>query len=324
MYDKQRHYVENKRQMAGNYAEWNKLDILTPMAEMMNQGFHINAETGMIGIKRAHGFQTPWVHVKQAPSKRCGIDHQIKFEKFGYVPPRCMQCWKVVVMPRTLKELFELEQLEHGMQRPSKCGIEVRNYTPRHYGGYFYNNSLEEGRECYDAVRKEVDNHMSKDIKVLLKRACTEMEMKCGNAGFWNLTAQDLEIDAIIEDRVENSAAISSKQADYVIAHVKNEWMKWAFSNGDMTYKEFNGGQDMFPDYQFFHEGDIEEIKEEMAIAQAMAAGLDPEKAKEFRILTGNFLGANGMKSADAGKMLGMFEKNYWSPMAVGGQDETT
>jgi len=324
MHDKERNYVENQRQMGGEYRKWNKLDILTPMNSMMHQGYHINAETGMICIKRAHGFQTPWVHVVQTPTKRCGIDHQIKFEKFGFIPPRCLQCWKVVVMPRTLKELFQLEQVEYVLQRPSKCGIEVRNYTPRHYGGYFYNDSVEEGRECYEVVREAVNDMISPEVGVILKRGCTEMEMKCGNAGFWHITPEHLELDQIIEDRVENSAAISSKQADYVVAHVKNEWMKWAFSHGDMTYKEFNGGMNMFPDYQYFHEGDINQIKEELALAQAMGSNIDPEVTKNFRILTGKFMEDNNLNAKQIGAMVGMYEKNYFEPMAIGGQDETT
>lgn len=321
MQDATRPYVEKMRQFGGVHAEWDRIDVLAGMGDLMQKGYHIKADTGLIGIKRAHGFNTPWIHVKQVCEKRCGIDHQIKFEKFGFIPPRCMQCWKVVAMPRTLKELFELEKLERVLDRPSKCGIEVRDYTPRHYGGYFYNNSLEEGRERYTEVREAVSDMISPDIKVILKRACTEMEMKFGNAGFWYMPPEWQDMDTIIEDRFESSATIAGKQADYVVARVKKEWMKWAFSNGDMTYKEFNGGKDMFPDYQYFHEGDIQEIKNELAAAQAMAAGLDPEKAVEFRHLSKEFTEKHGMKPSDASLMLGMPEHNFFDYGTVTGQD---
>jgi len=325
MIDNTRPYVEKVRQWGGKAAEWNKLDVISNVEDMLGRGYYIKTDSGMIGMKKSHGYRTPWIHVKQACSKRCGIDHTIKFEKFGYIPPRCMQCWKVVVMPRTIVELVKLEELERIMNRPSKCGIEVRNYTPRHYGGYFYNDSLEEGRECYTAVREAVSDMISPDVNVILKRACTEFEMKFGNSGFWGVTPEVQELDDIIETRFENPAILSSKQPDYVKAWVRKEWQKYAFANGDETYLEINGGVPMFEDYQKYHEGDINEIKEEMAIAQAYATkGINPEKTTEFRHLALDYAKANGMEPKDLSLMLGMYDRNYFEPFMIKGADQTT
>jgi len=228
------------------------------------------------------------------------------------------------VKPRTLKELFLLLQLQKIMDVPSKCGIELRNYTPRHYGGYFYTDSIEEGQVRYKEVREAVNDQISPDVGVLLKRGCTEFEMVKGNAGFWTITEADLEIDKLIEDRFTNNTCLSGKQPDFVEALIKKEWIKFAFSNGDMTYKEFNGGVDMFPQYQHFHDVDVDAAKREMAMAQAMGNNIDPAVTDEFRVLTGNFLVEKGLVGKDAGQMLGLFERNYFEPSVIGGHDETT
>jgi len=117
---------------------------------------------------------------------------------------------------------------------------------------------------------------------------------------------------------------LSGKQPDFVEALIKKEWIKFAFSNGDMTYKEFNGGVDMFPQYQHFHDVDVDAAKREMAMAQAMGNNIDPAVTDEFRVLTGNFLVEKGLVGKDAGQMLGLFERNYFEPSVIGGHDETT
>jgi hypothetical protein len=316
--------IEAVRQFGGKHAEWAKYDLFEKLGSLMNV-YKLDAATGQFNTSGlAMGWQTPWVHQLTAADKRCNIDSQIKFEKFGFIAPRCLQCWKVVVKPRTLKELFMLEQLQKTMGVASKCGIELRNYTPRHYGGYFYTSSIEEGQARYKEVREAVNDQISPDVDVLLKRGCTEFEMVKGNAGFWSITPEELEMDEIIENRFTNNTALGSRQPDHVVAHVKKEWMKFAYANGDMTYKEFNGGVDMFPQYQHFHDVDLQAVKNEMAMAQALGNGIDPETTRDFRILTGNFLGERGMTGHAAGQMLGMFDKNYFEPMAIGEQDELT
>ena len=324
LHDMDRPIIEQARQFGGQHAVWNKYDIMTRLNELMGRLYYLDATLGQFTSKLAVGWQTPWIHIKQACTKRCNLDTGVKFEKFGFIAPRCLQCWKVVVMPRTLKELFQLLALERSLNRPSKCGIELRNYTPRHYGGYFYNNSLEEGRECYTEVREAVSDAISPDVTVILKRGCTEFEMSKGNAALWSITPEELEMDTIIEDRFVNNTPLASKQPDMVEAYVHKEWMKWAFSNGDKTYLEYNGGVPMFPEYQNFHEHDIEDLKHDMALAQGMANGINPEHTDEYRVITGNFLREKGLTGEAAGHMLGIMNKNYFEPVVLGEHDETT
>ena len=324
LHDMDRPNIEAVRQFGGQHREWDKLDIIARLGSSMSTLYKLDPATGQFTSNLAVGWQTPWLHIRQATAKRCNIDSQVKFERFGFIAPRCLQCWKIVVSPRTLKELFQLLQLEKQFDVASKCGIELRNYTPRHYGGYFYTNSIEEGQARYKEVREAVDDMISPDVDVILKRGCTEFEMVKGNSGFWHITPEQLETDKIIEDRFVNLTPLASKQPDVVESYVKKEWIKYAYSIGDETYQEFNGGLRMFPDYQKFHNVDAEAAKREMALAQAMGNNIDPTVTDEFRVLTGNFLKEKGLQPQDAGQMIGLMDRNYFEPAVLGGHDETT
>ena len=155
------------------------------------------------------------------------------------------------------------------MDVPSKCGIEMRDYTPKHYGGYFYTHSLEEGRERYEQVRKGVDEAIDggKDLSVILKRGCTEYEMIKGPSVYWHNTAEESKMLELIDAFVDLSRS-NNRQSEMVKNSVRLKWALWAHSNGDFTYKELNNGKALFPDYVKYHEGDIEDIKKDLESAQ--------------------------------------------------------
>jgi len=221
--------------------------------------------------------ETPWVHVKGTPFKNCGLDHHITFMNYNIIHPRCLSCWKTVVTPNSFKQLMELHAIQEGLQTsgttiPCKCGIELRDYTPKHYGGYFYDNSLEEGRMKYEMVRKAVDDNMSDadKVSVILKRGCTEFEMLKGPSHMWHNTKNEEQmlelIDSFIDYRRGNSG-----QSEIVQRHVKLKWMLWAHMQGDMTYKEWNGGEPLFPGYVQYHDKDLEDLQHDLALAHATA-----------------------------------------------------
>jgi hypothetical protein len=165
----------------------------------------------------------------------------------GFVPEYCHNCYKVVVAPRTVKELFALEQLmtkcgANGI--PCKCGIEIRTYVTRLYGGYFYTRSKNEGRERWALVRGLVDQHpgLGPDIPVILKRACTEMERKHGPSNEWlPPTKAQQKLEAMILEIVEFEPYIVEQTQPFV-NHLHRKWLEWAFQNGDETYLEYTGG----------------------------------------------------------------------------------
>lgn len=257
---------------------------------------------------------TPWCHAKGTPQKHCGLDHDILFNHFHIIPPRCLQCWKVVVTPRTFDELLKLEQLEKELDVPCKCGIELRDYTPKHYGGYFYNNSLDEGRECLDVVQNAVKERLSEETadSVILKRGCTEYEMIKGPSPYWHITDEEEEIYEVAQALVAVPRGHSG-QSELQKRMVRIKWFLFAHMNGDFTYTQYNGGKKMFPDYIKYNDGDIEVLKKDLMMAHAHAKyGTPLETSSQFIDLTNEFAEKNKLVSGKLGASLGWDRTNSY------------
>lgn len=262
-------------------------DMASLLAPLSDQGWKWDAAIERLvipGNSNFLNFNTPWCHAKGTPHKHCSLDHMVLFNIYGIIPPRCQHCWKVVVAPNTVKQLFDLEQLELRKDVPSKCGIELRDYTPRHYGGYFYNHSLEEGREKYELVREAMDKEIEggKDIDVILKRGCTEFELVKGPSPFWCTTKEEERLIDIIDSYVEMPQG-NKPQSELIKQNVRIKWLYWAFANGDKTYKMFNGGQNLYTPPVLYHEGDLEGMKADIARGRAgVLAGVKPDMSSKF------------------------------------------
>jgi hypothetical protein len=150
--------------------------------KLLRSGYHIDPETGKITtILRSKAHDVPWVYTRSDPRLNCTLWTEVHFKALDIFPEPCLNCWKVVVRPRTFKELIMLLEIqkEH-TTRFCKCGIELRDYVHGNYGGYFYNHGMTEGLDCLDDVRGLVAEHISPDVPVVLKRYCTEFELKFG------------------------------------------------------------------------------------------------------------------------------------------------
>ena len=203
------------------------------------------------------GMDSPWHHVKNDPRLKCDIWHQITFDIISkntptrFVPMYCQQCWKVVVRPRTVVELFQLLNLQEQLDYPSKCGIEPRDTVPAHYGGYFYNWGQPAGLEKFKIVREAISDVISPDISVILKRACTEFEIACGPSNKWVVYNWQIPIEQMIEEGVARDG-IERTQPAMVLTHVHRKWIEWAHEQGDMTYLELSEER-MYPESVTYH-----------------------------------------------------------------------
>ncbi len=273
-------------------------DIYTGTADKLLQGgaYKIDAETNKImPILRSKASNVPWIYVRTDSSKECEFWHYIVFEVYGLFPIGCLNCWKVVVRPRTVKELFQLHEYEENVYTGHcKCGIEIRDYVHGNYGGYFYSNSFEEGIECYGIVRKGIDKHISPDVPVILKRACTEFEMKYGDSSKWEeildkgfyfdkdknrlslFSGEALELklgdvrrnfDLIEKKRKESRGdmpheGMGNDQPGFVKIATMRKWLEHAYSIGDKTTLEFNeNGKPFYTPSVTYHNKKIHDFK---------------------------------------------------------------
>ena len=206
--------------------------------------------------KVMEAFDNPWRHINHDVGHECTYLHRQLFNIISprtpigqFVPRRCQECWKIVIRPQTVKQLFALEQLLLRLDWPSKCGCEKRAYTPLseyRYGGYIYNDSIEQGIYRLDLIRGHIENDPELNgIECHLKRSCTEMEMACGDSTKWSVSDEQNRIEDLLEWLIVYDS-IASHQSKHIRDKVHMRWIEWAAENGDETYLEYTGGERLY------------------------------------------------------------------------------
>jgi len=269
-----------QQQIKGKNREWHEADVFRKLAKIASLGFRWDIERHVLKKDGPYmiGTETPWIHARGSHKVRCGFDHYIAFNEFGVISPKCLSCWKVCMGLPDFKSLMFMEEVQEQlpMDCPCKCGIEVRDYTPREYGAYFYNRSLEEGRDKYEFVKDLVEKHfengkeLAKDI--ILKRGCTEYEMIKGPSNYWHTSKKDEKIYELLDAYVEDRRSHVHQDAT-VKAYIRQNWILWAHSHGDFSYLPWNEEEKLFPSVVTYHEGDIEGIKKDLDTSIKMASG---------------------------------------------------
>lgn len=263
------------------YLEANKRDF----SEFLHRhpGYFRRPEDGRIDFKKKMLEDVPWLYVKGGRSQNCILWHKIIFNEIhgmGKVPIPCQNCWKVVIMPRNLVELMATWIMQEQMGRPSKCGIEGdRSNTDRLYGGYWYNNSLDEGLECFDAVRTQLEKQSTYERefigvplscsfgneylpagadplpKLIFKRGCTEMEQHCGPSDKWGYDEAQVEKEALTIDAFA-ADILGLRQGEYHVASILKSYIHKAYQWGDPSYRHFTNGNRLFEPPVTYHDKD--------------------------------------------------------------------
>lgn len=255
-------------------------DIIETLIDLFSKyNYKLRDVDGKIDGSLSQAIDTPWIHVKPAVRSNgkqfdCYRWHKIMFNmvslksKKPWVPSSCHQCWKVVIRPQTLEQLFEVESMMYAMNRPSKCGLELRDRVFGHYGGYFYNENQAEGLECYQAVFNEVKkrpllaslldkiDENGRTAWLLLKRGCTEFEHACGDSAKWEVTPEQLHIESLINFYVVGDDMIRA-QPEHLRRHIHRRWIEYAFENADETVFKYTNGEPLYPAYRTYHQPEL-------------------------------------------------------------------
>lgn len=228
----------------------NLIELCRPL---LNAGWYLDTD-GRLKIFSKPATDMPWIFASQDDSRKCNLWHGAFFNKLGLLPSPCLRCWKVVIRPQTLEDLFELHEIQKDLEWPGKCGIEVRQTVCGLYGGYFYADSLEQGQRVYEIVRREVDQRLACKPTVILKRGCTEFEAHFGDSRKWEekITARQVALEKKLDCFIESQERI--EQPEIVKKSIYKRWIEWAYQSGDMTYQKFTGGQSLHPPVITYHE----------------------------------------------------------------------
>lgn len=222
-------------------------DLITPIAEDINAGvFRVTKDWKLAHrIEDLPSIKTPWIF-SGTDTGRCCKRWMLYFSKYGIISRNCFNCWKTVTRPRNVNELFKLLDLQTKLKdegQNSKCGIERRPVASwkNFYGGFWYNpleDGLEGARENTKKIVEAIRNEIAEDFPVILKRACTEMELAAGPSNEWTLPAwqkgKEDAMDALFEIPEPNNY-----QPFWVKNYIKRQWLEYAFENQDSYAKEF-------------------------------------------------------------------------------------
>lgn len=226
-------------------------------------GFKVRESDGKFEGNPQSAVEGPWHYIRHQHGFDCFTWHHVLFDIFSkprvlgypFVPSGCHDCYKVVVRPQTLKQLFLLEKLQMACNWSCKCGIEVRDSVHGLYGGYFYNKGLEAGLKRFKDVRKAINEieGLGWEVPVVLKRACTEFELECGPSDKWTITPEQLKIEEMVDQYLVKDDVIRT-QPEHVVKHIHRKWIEFAYKHGDPTYLEFTNGTPLFrPPVTYHH-----------------------------------------------------------------------
>jgi hypothetical protein len=222
------------------------LNWVAALDSLVSRGWHWGTDGRFRMTNASQPRDTPWLHapVHIEGMIESGFDcgylthmHNLVFQQKA-VHSFCMECYKVVVMPETLEQVHKIAEWQNDLGWACKVGAERRNYTQRKWGAYFYCRGVEQGRERYKDVREWVDENLGEDVKVILKRACTEFEQHMGDSDKWEEIPQQDEIEAEAL-KVFDYEPAENIQCEAVQHHVWDVWDVWDKDNqAPVTYHE--------------------------------------------------------------------------------------
>lgn len=230
--------------------------------QLYRAGKVLKNDDGDYLLIHAQALSTPWLFKDRECNAECAYWHNVAclFGKgTSFIPSYCLNCWKVVIKPRNLDELYQIWGIIERLNCRGKCGIETRAEVAGLYGGYLYAHSLEEGRENYQMMYNEVRWTVFADLyedeveqRLILKRACTEYEMGHGPSDKWSsFNGQDR-----VENHIINTIklyTVNHVQSEDNVREVRGAWNRFAHAGGDMTYLKYNNGELIVPPYVTYH-----------------------------------------------------------------------
>jgi hypothetical protein len=242
------------------YIQLCAIDIITPILRIWQER---KMSAGLDGKFRLHdemNLARTWIIAKICPERSCGKWLSIYHRFYRILSPPCKDCWKVVMAPRTLTDLMEVQKLQEKLGWPAKAGLEQRDYTSGigSYRAFWYcpfTKGLEGGRVHFKRVQKALEKHFGKE-KIdwylehglfYLKRGCTELERDFGPSDKWDLIDHSAKFD-LLESVWETPNELEEEFSPLKYTNLKR-WIEFATAyaktSGDSTVVQCIGGKSL-------------------------------------------------------------------------------
>jgi hypothetical protein len=164
------------------------------------------------------------------------------------VPIGCRDCYKIKVVPDTLRQLMAVKDIAEEFPCSSKSGSEVdKKDTQSLYASYFYFLGLDKARATFRKLRDAIDAHpkLGPMVKMVIKRGCTNYERACGPSDRYTFDPRLAGIEAYFWARFVRRRS-GEPRKEFRDAITLMQLVRTAYRIGDDTYKDFNGGKDLF------------------------------------------------------------------------------
>lgn len=238
-----------------------KFDVVEKMFRgMLDRGWTIDSSTGKMTARMGVKTASEWIHPNPDPGKKCNLYQEI-FSAFNFIPRKCLDCWKVVVKPRTLFELMKVYAFQKefvkdhiGVGRFCKCGIETREYVNYEYGAYFYCDSLKHGLHRHQQVRNSIDE-INPGIPVILKRYCTEFELGTCSSDMYVRPEWADAVEELVFGNIDmNCLNDNPSQPKFLVEHNIRKWIEFAWDRADPTATMFNDNEPLYTPCLTYHD----------------------------------------------------------------------
>lgn len=249
--------------------QWNDLQRfnLCPKISPHFPGYTIDFDSHKLTQHSPPGinWNVPWHYINNDPERATKCKKLMIIDKaLNFKPSFCRDsCWKVVVNPRTLRELYQLREVQLDMVKTDpecwcKCGIEMRPTNAGVlYGGYFYTNSKEAGLERWQEVVDLVDV----GIPVILKRHCTEMELKHGDPEGYVVPLDADEQERMFFTMIDTTEVDEHEQPEWALLQVEQNWISFGWKYGSpedrkQIEEDHNNGKPLYSACRTYHPED--------------------------------------------------------------------
>lgn len=175
----------------------------------------------------------PWVFYGKAKGMPCFIRHSLYFTAFGVMPEYCVNsCWKTVIKPCTLSDLFKVNDYLKETDKTSKCGLDLRNFSFGSYLGVIYSETLSDAKPKEEEAKKAFP-----ELDIFTKKGCTEFENRLSSR-YWNVTDQQVKLEKKLQDRIDHSWPEHFELPDWLVEKIQTFWTQIAYGRGDETWEE--------------------------------------------------------------------------------------
>ncbi len=181
------------------------------------------------------------------------------FNKFKVIPEYCFGCFKVQIELKSIIDLIKLyfifDKLNLSKNNSRKCMIELRENATGTYKGLIYCSGIDEANLICEQLSRIIDEKIKREIKVGVKRGCTEFGIEHPEYKIIDKDSKDFMIynnewkekENIVdsntlkyarENSVNRKPTISGVTLNDIL--IMKNWIYYAKKIGDGNYKKLD------------------------------------------------------------------------------------